>query len=304
LNGEAEKFDTEVLEACFNKSVITEALISLIVIQNLSFALVEWPEFHTFCQALNRASEGKITTSHSGVYNHIKEAWGKHKDIIRQALQVALSHIHISLDIWTSPNQWLLLAICAHFTTCDHKKQKALLALKKVPGHSGEDQFSILFPVLEDYDIVQKLGAIIADNAASNNVLCRIIQSHFEDQLNLKWNAEYWRIHCIGHIINLVVQAFLFASVIKMEELEAYDEQDQSGELTDEEAKRVKFRLLGLLSQGHNIIVHIRGSAGKTNEFRKLVGRIIPLDNRMRWNSWHDMLIILLNLRPMVEKYY
>ena len=135
---------------------------------------------------LNRASEGKITTSHSGVYNHVKEAWGKHKDVVRKALQAALSHIHISLDIWTSPNQWLLLAIYAHFTMYDQKKQKALLALKRVPGHSREDQFSILLPALEDYDIVRKLGAIIADNAAPNNVLCRVIQSHFKDELDLE----------------------------------------------------------------------------------------------------------------------
>ena len=66
--------------------VITKALIMLIVIQNLSFTLVKWPEFHTFCQVLNRASEGKITTSHSGVANKVKEAWGKHKDAVRQAL--------------------------------------------------------------------------------------------------------------------------------------------------------------------------------------------------------------------------
>jgi len=40
----------------------------------------------------------------------------------------------------------------------------------------------------------------------------------------------------------------LFASVIKIEELEAYNKQDQIKELTDKEAKRAKFRLLGPLS--------------------------------------------------------
>jgi hypothetical protein len=302
-NGETDEFDTEILKACLNTAVITEALISLIVVRNLSFALVEWPEFHTFCQVLNRASEGRVTTSHSGVYNKVKEAWGKHKDVVRRTLQAALSHIHISLDIWTSPNRWLLLAICAHFTTYDQKKQKALLALRRVPGHSGEDQFSILLPVLEDYGIVRKLGAIIADNAPPNNVLCRFIQTHWEDKLSLDWEAEHMRIRCIGHIINLVVQAFLFADVIGMEELESYDEQDQSKESIDEEARRTKFRLLGPLGQGHNIVVHIRGSPGRTAEFRELAGRMIPMDNRTRWNSWYTMLVVLLNLRPAVEKY-
>ena len=154
-----------------------------------------------------------------------------------------------------------------------------------MPGHSGEDQFSILLPVLEDYDIVRKLGAIIADNAAPNNVLCRVIQSHFEDELDLEWDAEHWRIRCIGHIINLVVQAFLFADVIGIEELESYDNQDQRGEKEGEEERRVKFRLMGPLGKMHNIVVHIRGSTACIAEFLELAGRWIPLDNRTRWNS-------------------
>jgi len=85
-NDKRDEFNTKILEACLNTSVITKALITLIVVQNLSFTLVEWPEFHTFCQVLNRASEGKITTSHSGVANKVKEAWGKHKDAVQQAL--------------------------------------------------------------------------------------------------------------------------------------------------------------------------------------------------------------------------
>ena len=73
--------------------------------------------------------------------------------------------------------------------------------------------------------------------------------------------------------------------MVKIEELKAYNKQDQSKELINKEAKRAKFRLLGPLGQGHNIVVYIRGSASRTNEFRKLVGRIILLDNCIRWNS-------------------
>jgi hypothetical protein len=76
----------EILKASLNTTVLTEALISLIVVRNLSYTTVKWPEFYTFCQALNQACEGKITTSHSGVSNKVKEAWARHKDIIRQAV--------------------------------------------------------------------------------------------------------------------------------------------------------------------------------------------------------------------------
>jgi hypothetical protein len=72
----------EILRASLNITVLTEALISLIVIRNLLYTIVEWPEFHTFYQILNQAYKGKITTSYSRVSNKVKEAWARYKDII------------------------------------------------------------------------------------------------------------------------------------------------------------------------------------------------------------------------------
>jgi hypothetical protein len=74
----------------------------------------------------------------------------------------------------------------------------------------------------------------------------------------------------------------LFTNIIGVEELESYDSQDENGELADKEARRIKFRLLGLLGQGHNIVVYIRRSPGRTEEFRVLAGRLILLDNCTR----------------------
>jgi hypothetical protein len=195
------------------------------------------------------------------------------------------------------------LAICAHYTTHLLKRQKALLALRTVAGHSGQNQFNILLPVLQDYGVVRKLGAIIADNASPNNTLCEIIESHMFREEDRKWKAKHWRIRCSGHIINLAVQAFLFTNVINIDELESYDEKEQQGETGDEKAQRTKFRLIGPLSQMHNIVIHIRGSTARIAEFLELARRIIPLDNRTRWNSWYLMLVIALELRPAVEKY-
>jgi len=79
--------------------VIDEALISLIVVQNLPFAIVEWPEFYTLCQALNSESEGMITTAHSTVTKKLEGCWITHKDAVRRDLQSAISNIHILLNI-------------------------------------------------------------------------------------------------------------------------------------------------------------------------------------------------------------
>ena len=143
----------------------------------------------------------------------------------------------------------------------------------------------------------------MGDNASTNNALCRLIQKELKDTLGLTWEANHWRIRCLGHIINLIVQAFLFTGMVDLDNLESYDEQEGIGAFDITKAIRVQFRLMGPLGQAHNIVVHIRGSAGRTEEFRTYAGQMIPMDNCTRWNSWYQMLIILLNLRPAVEKY-
>ena len=61
-----------------------------------------------------------------------------------------------------------------------------------------------------------------------------------------------------------------------------YNSQDENRELRDEKIIRIKFRLLSPLGQGHNIVIYIHGSLGRIEEFRVLVGRLIPLDNCIR----------------------
>jgi len=129
---------------------------------------------------------------------------------------------------------------------------------------------------------VQKLRAIIVNNAALNNVLCRTIEAYYKDKEEKEWLINDWRIRCINYIINLVVQVFLFINVIDLDELKLYDLEDADGELIDEKIIRVKFRLLESFGQGYNIVIYIRESSACTDYFRKLVGRIILIDNCTR----------------------
>ena len=61
---------------------------------------------------------------------------------------------------------------------------------------------------------------------------------------------------------------------------------------------------MGLLGKMHNIVVYIRGSTTCIAEFIELAGRRIPLDNRTRWNSWYEMLLVALQLRTAIEVYF
>ena len=77
----------------------------------------------------------------------------------------------------------------------------------------------------------------------------------------------------------------MFIGLVDIAKLESYNEAKANGELTNEEAKKVKFKLLGPLSKAYNIIVYIRSLSSYADYFRKLARRIILIDNCIRWNS-------------------
>src|SRR6266536_585940 len=107
----------------------------------------------------------------------------------------------------------------------------------------------------------------------------------------------------MGHIINLAVQGFLFHNSISAEELESYEELEKRGELKNTEGVKRKFRLLNPLNKLHNIIINIRSSGNRTAEFLALATRMIPLDNRTRWNSWYNSLVIANKLAAAINTY-
>ena len=179
-------------------------------------------------------------------------------------------------------NRLLLLEIVVYFVDSLEKYYKAFIVLCTIANHSRDKQFSVLLSVLQDYSIVQKFGAIVGDNASTNDTLCAAAEEYLLKEEEIEWDATHWRIRCTGHIINLAVQAFLFQNIIEIDELELYDEKEKKGETGDEEERRAKFRLIGPLGQLHNIIVHIRGSTACTNEFLELAGRKVLLDNCTR----------------------
>jgi BED zinc finger len=295
-NGQAEEFQTKMLEKVLDQRMINEALVSLIVVRNLPFRLVEAPEFHTFCATLNPQAADHLATSHNTVSSLVDNTWQIHKDLVRKKLQSAISSIHISLDIWTSPNRHLLLGICAHFIDQpDELRRKALLALRPVAGHTGEEQCAVLFPVLQDYGIVRQVGCLVGDNVSTNDTLCRSLSGCLEKE-GIIWDAEKRRLRCMGHIINLAVQAFLFQDTIGMDELKSYDNQEELGETICNQDQQQQFRLLGPLGKLHNIVVYIRKSPQRTKSFRDIAGRMVPLDNRTRWNSWYQMLDVAVQI--------
>jgi hypothetical protein len=67
-----------------------------------------------------------------------------------------------------------------------------------------------------------------------------------------------------------------------MDKLESYDEAKTDRKFTDKKIKKAKFRFLESLNKIYNIVIHIRSSDNRADYFRKLAGRMIPMDNRTK----------------------
>ena len=176
--------DRYQLEFLPSKEETERNLIRLISTQNLPFSAVEWEPLRYHISLYNQFSQ---LPTRQTIKTKIYQFWLDSKDTIRKQLQSALSTIHLSLDIWTSPNRLLFLGICAHYIDRDQENIKnILLDITCTTGHSGEDQFKTLQPILEEYNISYKIGTIIRDNSSTNNTLCQEIQKYFCSQGMIK----------------------------------------------------------------------------------------------------------------------
>ena len=52
-------------------------------------------------------------------------------------------------------------------------------------NHNEKEQFVVFFFMLQNYDIVQKLEAVIIDNSDTNNIFCQEIEVYFLNKENL-----------------------------------------------------------------------------------------------------------------------
>ncbi len=95
----------------------------------------------------------------------------------------------------------------------------------------------------------------------------------------------------------------MFHNSISAEELESYEELEKRGELKNIEGIKRKFRFLDPLGKLHNIIMDIRSSGNRTAEFLTLATRMVSLDNRTRWNSWYNSLVITNKLTAAINTY-
>ena len=64
------------------QNTVKQALLDLIIIQQLPFSCVEWPEFHAFIKAINREAPSFIPVHHSAITDWIHNNFSEAQDIV------------------------------------------------------------------------------------------------------------------------------------------------------------------------------------------------------------------------------
>lgn len=290
LQGEREALNSEkqVLRAAAKPEIVRAALYRLITRRNLPDDCVEWPELHTLVHSVNYMATDILPTSHSTVVAAIAEDFHVKQLQIREQLARAITPIHLTTDTWTSPNDIELQAINAHYIGEDSKLCKALIALAELEaGHSGEEVAKHVVQTMEWYGFRDRLGFITGDNHGANDTLCRAVAEAAPE-----WSPVDNRLRCLGHIINLAVQAFLFAK-----DEDAIDEAERQSRRSNRDIDE-EIALASVKSQEgwstvlplqklHAFCAALNRSSALSTAFKKLCkGRTIHSPNITRWNSW------------------
>lgn len=293
------------------RDILRKLIVEWIVERRHAFNETQSPALHKIFEYLNPKSADSLKTR-----NTVKADTDKYfavaKATIKERLSQARSRIHISYDLWSSPNHKAMIAIVAHWTAEDYKVKAALLAIKEVHGgHTGRNIASVVFPLLKEYDIHYRFGYYVGDNATNNDTSLEWLNFHLREEGLSEFDPKQRRLRCFAHEMQIAVKGLLFGPNVK--ELEKYPATIGATEEEKREYAKNKWRSFGAVGKLHNVVKYIRCSPQRreayatisqeleNNAQKKL--RVPVTDNDTRWGSVMDMVEYALENREHLELY-
>ena len=169
------------------------------------------------------------------------------------------SHITITTDEWTSRATRGYMGVTAHFVDSNFMLQSRLLEIRRITSSTtAENLASELNDVMENWEIRNKVIAIVTDNAA--NIVAAV------NKLGIK------HVPCFAHTLNLIVQKAI----------------DESGRL-----EKIREKVRDVLAYFHR---SVKASNALEKELKELPAdqgekklKLVQ-EVRTRWNSTYKML--------------
>jgi hypothetical protein len=180
---------------------------------NIPLAVVEDDTFKALIGCLNDSLGKFLVKSHNTMRQWVLNEFEKRKGHIRDKIKASKGMVHVSFDLWTSPNKKAIMGMVAHYFNKDYNSQSTLIGLKEVLGsHKGANVAEVMIPIISDMIPIDRLGFFQADNNGRYNTVINAILARLRPDLK---DPRSRRVRCLGHIINLVIQAFIKDCKIK-----------------------------------------------------------------------------------------
>ena len=157
-----------------NGDVLEVLYVKFISACNMPLRLVECPEFRAFLHYLNPDTDHWLPGAHKTVRGWVMRQFGIERTRIQQQVLASKTKVHLSLDIWTSPNNKPIMGVIAHYILASRLLEK--LAMKEIEGeHTGVNLGPYVMQVIKDWELSQKLGYIVMDNAPNNYTMMQYV---------------------------------------------------------------------------------------------------------------------------------
>jgi hypothetical protein len=183
----------------------------------------------------------------------------------------------------------------------NNKQRNVLIAFRNLyEDHTKASQASVIASVLKSYKISEKLHCFVGNNTSSiDNETIAALNKHLDLNLDLSH-----RIHCVGHIINLVVKATIYGKRVSK-----FEERFAAATPLDQ------FKL-GAVSKLHNFVNAVCASHKRREAFHdmqkqynkeELIYNFISLqlmqDGSVRWQSVYLMLLCCREFREVIKRF-
>ncbi|KAF6513450.1 hypothetical protein HZS61_006775 [Fusarium oxysporum f. sp. conglutinans] len=306
---QVREHERNTLRSVINVDAFREAQMLLSAHRHLPLNFVTWPEYQALLTAVNPAVQEFLTDSGNTVAADLDRAYDAHQQSVKKWLEHARSLVHIAMDVWSSPQRKAYVAVHAQWVDEAYKPRKALLGLPNLRrSHAGAAMTPHLMEIIRKYHLAPRIGYFTGDNDAKNDTCLRQLAVGLSQEYGLTFDPVSSRTRCAGHIINLSLQAFLFATSEDALQAAIEQAQDEANDVTVSDALHDRIQsntcqkshgrrnkrndTAGWRSIGpmDNIAVFIRNSTVRNDAWDDIAGKALGIDNITRWNSWFKLL--------------
>ncbi|XP_059435370.1 zinc finger BED domain-containing protein RICESLEEPER 2-like [Corylus avellana] len=260
-----------VSDSKFDPKRYRELLVASVIKHDLLFSYVKYDGVRAVHQYLS--ANVPFISRNAGKTDLVK-MYLREKQRVKSMLNACPRRICLTSDLWTSLATDGYICLTAHFINKDWVLTKRMLNFSFMPpAHNGISLSDVIYNLLQEWGIENKIFSITLDNASFNDLCVGFLKDKLNMKKALPCDRDFFHMHCCAHILNLIVQ-------------------DGLKEIND------------AIQKIQDSVKYVRGSQVRKQSFLQAVNQIsldshkgLKQDVPTRWNSTYLMLESVVHYR-------